>query len=453
MTLLGRSLSAKLLMLTIIFVMIGEVLIYTPSIARYRIDYLKDRLDAAHLASLTVEAAPDGRVMDELTRRLLGHAGVLAVDLYRNDQVTHMLGEESGLPVALEVDLRSLPAPIAIFQAYGLLFDASPGFLAVTGVSPKNANVLVKIVIDQTDLRTGMIQYSYRILLLSIIISLITAALLYFALRWLMVRPIRRLTKTMVNFRRQPEDLVDMPQIDRTDEIGTAMREFRSMQHGIRAALRQKTRLATLGTAVSKISHDLRNMLATATLVSDRLAQSEDPQVKKVAPVLVRSIDRAASLCEETLNFTMETPPLTKTRFMLNDLVDEFVQESQTSGGPLTVVSKVPPGTMIAADRDQFSRILYNIRRNAANAGATELVVGAEASDDRLVIHLMDNGPGIPDHVREYLFQPFAPTATGGSGLGLAICRDLVIAHGGTIELAETGASGTHLQIVLPSKI
>ena len=238
MTLFGRSLSAKLLLLTIIFVMIGEVLIYTLSIARYRIDYLYDRLDAAHLAGLTVEAAPDGRVMDELTRRLLGHAEVLAVDLYRNEEVTHMLGEESTLPVSQTVDLRTLSPVMAIIEAYGLLFDASPGFLSVSGVSPKNENVLVKIVIDQSALRRGMVEYSYRILLLSIIISLITAALLYFALRWLMVRPIRSLTDTMVTFRRHPEALVEATSIERSDEIGTAMREFRSMQMGIRAALR-----------------------------------------------------------------------------------------------------------------------------------------------------------------------------------------------------------------------
>jgi len=449
--LVGRSLSAKLLVLTIIFVMISEVLIYTPSIARYRIEYLNDRLDAAHLASLTVEAAPDGRVMDELTRRLLDHAGVMAVDLYRNDAVTHMLGEEGGLPVALEVDLASLSPPMAIMQAYALLFDGSPGLLAVAGPSRKDAAVRVEIVIDQTELRRGMIEYSYRILLLSIIISLITASLLYIALRWLMVRPIRNLTDTMVRFRQAPEALVDPPAIDRADEIGTAMREFRTMQQGIRSALRQKTRLATLGTAVSKISHDLRNMLATATLVSDRLGESEDPQVKKVAPVLVRSIDRAAALCEQTLNFTTEAPPLTKTRFPLNDLVDELVQESRTAGSTIRVVNALDAHVSVVADRDQFSRVLHNIKHNAERAGASELAIRAAADERVLTIELADNGPGIPDHVLEYLFQPFAPTSTGGSGLGLAICRDLVIAHGGTIELAGTGPEGTRLSISLPT--
>lgn len=446
----ARSLSAKLLLLTIAFVMLGEVLIYSPSIGRYRVEYLSDKLEAAHLAGLTVEAAPDGRVMDELTRRLLSHAGVLAVDLLRDDQVTHMLGEVPISERESSVDLRELSFFMAILQAYQLLADANPGRLEVVGESPKNENVLVKIIIDQENLRTGMIEYSYRILLLSIIISLITATLLYGALRWLMIRPIRQLTDTMVSFHRNPEATTMAETVERSDEVGLALREFRTMQNGIRAALRQKTRLATLGTAVSKISHDLRNMLATAILVSDRLAESEDPQVQKVAPVLVRSIDRAAALCEQTLNFTHELPPLTKTRFPLSKLIDEIAQEYGT-GGNITLRNQVDPKLILHADRDQFSRIIHNLCRNAQNAGAAHVDIDAFLEDSTVEVDIRDDGPGIPTHVQDQIFQPFATTANGGSGLGLAICKDLALAHGGTIHMLETGPAGTHFKISLPA--
>src|SRR3546814_13881629 len=80
------------------------------------------------------------------------------------------------------------------------------------------------------------------------------------------------------------------------------------MQQGLRAALLKKTRLAALGTAVTKVNHDLRNILATASLISDRLAKSGDPAVRSMAPALVNAIDRALHLCAQALQFTREGP-------------------------------------------------------------------------------------------------------------------------------------------------
>ena len=74
---LTRSLSVRLLVLTIIFVLIGEVFIYVPSVARYRHVYLQERIEAALIAALSVEAAPDGMVTEDLRKMLLLHSGVL----------------------------------------------------------------------------------------------------------------------------------------------------------------------------------------------------------------------------------------------------------------------------------------------------------------------------------------------------------------------------------------
>ncbi len=92
----------------------------------------------------------------------------------------------------------------------------------------------------------------------------------------------------------------------------------------VRLALQQRARLAALGTAVSKINHDLRGILATARLITDRLAESDNPEVRKAAPALLRSLDRAVDLCSDTLNFTREGPPKPEFEtFPLNDLIDE----------------------------------------------------------------------------------------------------------------------------------
>src|SRR3546814_18695084 len=100
------------------------------------------------------------------------------------------------------------------------------------------------------------------------------------------------------------------------------------MQEGRQAAMLQKTRLAGLGTAVTKVNHDLRNILATASLSSDRLGKSGDPAVRAMAPTLISAIDRALHLCAQTLQFTREGPAqLNLQRFDLRDLLTEVREE------------------------------------------------------------------------------------------------------------------------------
>src|SRR5205823_13915730 len=101
----------------------------------------------------------------------------------------------------------------------------------------------------------------------------------------------------------------------RADEIGQIERELVSMQEEVRNALRSRARLAALGQAVSKINHDLRNMLTSAQMASDRLATSGDPTVAKALPRLERALDRAVRLAEDVLAYgrTDEAPPLVKT--------------------------------------------------------------------------------------------------------------------------------------------
>ncbi|HIM45970.1 MAG TPA: hypothetical protein EYM34_06885 [Alphaproteobacteria bacterium] len=96
---LTRSLSARLLVLTIIFVLIGEVFIYVPSVARYRHVYLQERIEAARIAALSVEAAPDGMVTEDLRKMLLLHSGVLQVSLKRDER--RMLILVSEMPYAI----------------------------------------------------------------------------------------------------------------------------------------------------------------------------------------------------------------------------------------------------------------------------------------------------------------------------------------------------------------
>jgi signal transduction histidine kinase len=450
----AAGLSARLLLLTIAFVMLAEVLIYAPSIGRFRKVYLEERLADAHLAILALEATPDQMVSEELELELLSHVDAKMVALKKPGAGKLMLLAEQPAAIDATFDLRQASFLGLIGEAFVTLQAPPNRVLRVLGRSPKDPNLLVEVVLEEGTLQSAMIDFSGRILLLSLVISLVTATLVYYSLHRLMVRPMRRITESMVAFREDPEDVTrSITPSERSDEIGVAQRELATMQQGLRAALQQKTRLAALGIAVTKISHDLKNILATARLVSDRLAGIDDPEVRRVTPTLMGAIDRAVDLCAQTLSFTREGPAsLDLSRFELGDLLKD-VGESLLGpvNGRTVWRNRLEHGIEVEADRQQLFRVFANLGQNAVEAGATRVDVSAERDDGRLVVRIADNGPGLPPRAREKLFQPFSGSVRpGGTGLGLAIARDLVRAHGGDISLESSDGTGTRFRLTLP---
>ncbi|MCH8809349.1 MAG: HAMP domain-containing histidine kinase [Proteobacteria bacterium] len=452
---LAESLSARLLLLTIAFVMLAEVLIYAPSIGRFRLVYLEERLAAAHLAILALEATPDQMIGEDLKRELLDHVGAYSVGLTRPGAGKLMLMVTTPGPVDASYDLREASFFGLIGDAFMTLMDDGGRILRVVGVSPKDRKTLVEVVLEEAPLRRQMLGYSERILALSLVISLFTAALVYLSLHLLMVRPMRRITESMARFRDDPEDAsrIIKPSA-RSDEVGVAQRELAEMQEGLRGALRQRARLAALGAGITKISHDLRNILATARLVSDRLVESEDPEVRRTAPTLLSAIDRAVNLCAQTLNFTSEgAPAVDLSRFDLGELVREVgASLPEQLNGQARWHSLIEENFEVSADREQLHRVLSNLGQNAVQAGATKVEVAARRDDDRFVIDVTDNGPGLSPRARAHLFKPFAGSShPGGTGLGLAIARELMRAHGGDVQLERSTSEGTRFRLILPA--
>ena len=461
-----RSLSAKLLVLTVLFVMLAEVLIYTPSIARFRLTYLEEKLAAAHLAALSVEASPSMMVAMGLQNKLLAYVGAHVVDLVQPDSRVYMLSRSMPPKVDAVFDLRDASAAGLIRDAFGALAQRGNRVIRVIGLSPKDPAIRVEMVMDERPMVDAMIDFSGRILALSVVISLITAGLVFLALNGLLVRPMRRLTASMVAFRRDPDGSPPIEPSPRTDEIGVAERELADMQDTVRTALRQRERLAALGTAVTKINHDLRGILSTAALLSERLSESTDPEVRRVTPRLMASIDRAVELCGQTLAYSRDgVLPLTLAPVNLGALVDEAGAEvlaaMRNQGGAQGGVqgerpdlrwdNRVPDGLTLPVDAVQMARALANLGRNAAQAGADAVTVTAERRDGALALLVADNGPGLPPRAREHLFQPFAGSArAGGIGLGLAIAREVLRAHGGDLRLVQSTAAGTTFALELP---
>lgn len=451
----GRGLSARILTLTCVFVLLGEVLIYLPSISRFRLVFLEERLAAAELAALSLDAAPGGRLEPELEARLLAYAGVGAVTLWRGSAEL-MLGRIEAVDQVVDLAERS-PAQL-IPDALATLV-AEPGRrLRVVGLSAHEPATLVDVILPEEPLRRAMLDYSSRILTLTVFLSLLVALLLVSSLFRLVVRPVRALTQRLERFRLRPEDPAAEPEPSgRGDEIGIVEQELARMQAGLRQALAEKARLAALGAAMSELAHDLKNMLATAVLVSDRLETSADPAVRRVAPRLVASLDRAIRLCTDTLAFARDRPrPPRLGPLGLAPLVEEVRQSALADAPTVTLTLDPPTGLALVADRDHLYRVLLNLVRNAREAlgdrpGTIRITARVDAGT--VTIAVADDGPGIPEPLRGQLFTSFtASRKPGGSGLGLAISRELMRAQGGDIQLAHTGPDGTLFTLTLPHR-
>ena len=438
-----RSLSARLLVLTVFFVMLAELLIYAPSIARFRTTYLADRLADAHIAALALEAAPTRAVDEALEKRLLGHVSAYSVEVRVGDHATYMLGGSMPPEVDAAFDLGEAMAFSSIWEAASALAQRQNRVLQVSGISSHEPGARVEITMDEWPMREAMIAYSERILLLSLVISALTAAAVFLTLHWLMVRPMGRLTEAMVRFGMDPEDQsrIHAPS-ERSDEIGTAERQLAGMQRRLHAALSHRAHLAAVGEGVAKINHDLRNMLASAQLVSDSLGESRDPRVRKAVPTLVGALDRAVGLCTRVVDFARAGGPrLMLEAVPLADLIDDA---ASVAGKGAVWTNDVEPGIAVEGDREQVFRVFANLARNAAEAGASAVSASARVRDGRVHVTVADDGPGLPERARKGLFRPFQGSAKpDGSGLGLAIAREIMRAHGGSIRLISSDGEGT----------
>ena len=457
---LFRSLSGRLLIVTVIVVMLIEVAIFVPSVARFREDYLMERVRRAEIAALTVLAAPDGMVGTELEDELMARAEVLNVVVRREGVRQMVLSSDEPLAVTRTYDLREPMIGALIVDALSQIFDPDHGVIRVIAYAPADMGKELEITLKSDPLVEAMRAYGLRILRLSLVISLFTAAVVFFAVRLAVVRPISRVIANLKAFSENPEDpaRIIRPQ-SRVGEVAEAERALAEMQRDVHAALKARARMAALGEAVAKISHDLRNILGTTQLMADRLEMSRDPIVARTAPKLMSSLDRAIRLCQSTLTYgkAEEAPPETRT-IALAELVEDVIEGLGLGQGDSAVscVIDVEPETMVEADQEQLYRVLSNLARNAVEAirgtgRPGRLTIAADPDEDRVEISVIDTGPGMPAKAREHLFKPFrGGTRREGTGLGLAIAEELVRANGGELTLVASTTAGTEFRIVLP---
>ena len=452
------SLSGRFLVLTIAFVMLAEVLIFVPSVARFREDYLRTRLERAQIASLVLLA--EDMIDEGLEAELLQNAEVFTVALLRDEARELMLSSPVPGTAAATFDLRNARALPLIRDALHRLATPGDEVIRVIGDPVRMGGLEIEVTMAAAPLRAAMLDYGKRVFLLSLVISVITSAFLFFAVRLLMVRPIKSVVRDMISYCEAPEDARRIIQpSSKLRELREAEEALHDLETQVAAALKQKERLAQLGGAVARISHDLRNILTTTQLFADRVEMSQDPGVQRAVPKLIGSINRAVNLTESTLAFGRAEEPAPRLAMLpLAEVVEDVVESERLATGDhdISYAEDVPAGLTLRADSEQLYRVLRNLVRNArqaiqASGQPGEISVAAYGGAREWTITVTDTGPGLPKKALDALFQPFSTAGrAGGTGLGLAIAAELVRGHGGRLELEETGAKGTTFAIHLP---
>ncbi|MDB5562758.1 MAG: Sensor histidine kinase [Hyphomicrobiales bacterium] len=457
------GLSVKLIATIISVILAVAVVVYLPLVANFRANWLADRLRVGVVAARVIDAVPD--VMDlpkMLTDRLLNSAGATAI-VYRRDGKSQLI-ELDGVPmprVAVTADMRQADLLASIRGALDTLVMGGDRTVRIVGDGDGKTDSLVEVLMSEAPLRAEMLVYSRNILLLSLIVAMITAVVIYGLLNSMLIRPIRRLTANLVAYRQAPENAsLIMKPTGRNDEIGIVEKELAAMETDIFSMLRQRRHLADLGLAVAKINHDLRNTLTSAQLLSDQVANLADPKVQRLAPRLVHTLDKAIGFAQSVLDYGREsaTPPR-PVPVDLHALIDEAIFDAGLVAHPeIGVSNRVPDAITLKVDPDQLARVFVNLLKNArealesAGAKITEPAVSVEFAEagDFIKIIVSDNGPGLPPRARDNLFVAFEGSArAGGTGLGLAIARELIEAHGGMLSYVPQPI-GTRFEITLP---
>lgn len=458
----AHSLSGRLLLLTVFYVMLGQVLIFVPTVGQYYRELLGNHVVSAELAVMPFTLPESEKLPAALRSEIIQRAGAEAVLLTLADRRFFFQVNNEPRKVEATIDLNKAGLWTDMAESLSCLLhrgDRTLHVIAPTRIAHARS---IGIILEEAPIRAALAAYAVRVIETGFFVSALAACLVFASLFFVFVRPMEKITEAMVRFRDDPEDSSRIVAAStRRDEIGLAERELASMQRDLYGSLQQKNRLAALGAAVARIQHDLRNILANAKLASDRLEDIDDPVVKNLTPRLVASLDRAVALATQTLRFgrAEEHPPVRKL-LALRPLVDdagEAAIETRSSPAEVAFANRVGDDLRIDADAEQLYRLVLNLLRNAveALAGRTggRVEISAERSGRVVRLLIADNGPGIPVPLQARLFQPFATAArTGGSGLGLAIARDLARLHGGEIVLVSTGAEGTTFRIDIPDR-
>jgi len=463
-----RRLRVRLLVFICFCVFLTEILVFVPTLANVERRWLEGRHQSLHALALVL--ADDHTAFERNLYRQILHASEtlsLRVVSLPENTILEIRRDLSDFVIDKTVDLADLTYRQLVLSSLATLFASDGKRILQLDGAIEGSDVQLSVMMTDRSLRDALLVYTQRFAAISLTIALIAAALIYLIVFLFLVRPIQKIYRNILDFVADPANpaRIMVPEM-RQDEIGFAQRRIATIETALQQNYVRRKHLADLGLAVSKINHDMRNILASAQLISDRLSEVQDPLVRRLSAKLMHTLDRAIAYSQSVMAHgrSREQVPV-RQKLQLRQLVDEAFDMLAVRGREqVTLRNEVTDGFEVEADREQLHRIITNLCRNGVEAMTASEVTGKEATplkqiiikarheNGKSVIDIKDTGPGLPMQARAHLFEPFQGSSrkSNGTGLGLAICDELVRAHDGTIRLVEgEGWQGTHFEIRL----
>ena len=271
------------------------------------------------------------------------------------------------------------------------------------------------------------------------------------------VEPVLQLDRAAAEVARQ--NYAIEVQVKSEDELGRLARTFNNMCASIRQAredLIRQERISTIGRLSGSIVHDLRNPLAAIYGGAEMLVDTDLPpsHVKRLAGNIYRASRRIQELLQDLLNVSRGktgAPEVCRLREVASAACDSLA--ASASAQDVTIELSIPAEIEVPMERSRMERAFANLIGNSLEAMPEGGVVriSSELRDDGVVVHVEDNGPGIPPEIRPRLFQPFVSAGKrNGLGLGLALSRQTVLEHGGDMWVETVAGRGARFSFRLP---
>ena len=248
------------------------------------------------------------------------------------------------------------------------------------------------------------------------------------------------------------------------DEVSALTAAFQRMRSNIQEAQRQLLEaqtLATIGRMASTISHDLRHPLTAILAYAEFLSEGSlsEPQRKDFFQEIRIAVNRMTDEISSLLGFSKQREAIRPVHASIDEIINRSIQNVKVlpefESIQITFLQRAECSGWF--DPAKLERVMLNLLFNACEAVAPDsgkIEITARNSGDEIQVTVADNGPGIPDPIRESLFQPFVSYGKEkGVGLGLTVVQKIMQNHGGEVTIERTGPEGTVFKLVFPAGI
>jgi signal transduction histidine kinase len=340
-----------------------------------------------------------------------------------------------------------------------ILLGGQRFFAGSITLPPAGTQAVTLTVLKSYDAAILFLHDVNRLLLGVGIVALIAGSLLMFVISDTFTRPLSRLATGVVAL--EKGDFSYPLNLHRRDEIGELTVAFDAMRKGLKESqqhLLQSERLATIGRMASTISHDLRHPLTTVLAYAELLSEGnlDDEQRAEMYRQIRSSVNNMAELIASLLEFSKAQEALQLSYGDCVDTIQDTIRavklKPEFRRVQLTLLHEGP--TQGWFDFAKLGRAFSNLLRNACEAVTPDsgrVSVVALGANNHVEISVSDNGSGIPEKIRDDVFQPFVTYGKAdGTGLGLAVVQKIVLDHGGQVAVESTGSQGTTFKLTLP---